>query len=295
MKKLALCLLACVLLFAGCTQQEQGNETQPPVTESQPSVEAVQPQEETEQQEVVEVDSPYIWFETPYCSLQMPAKNSEYLKNTEYSTDTGLEEVFSMEAGGNAVEIFRICFMDAAGEEKLGVLNTDQGVVPVSYTTCIFTREDFADEKSWSVYMSLMDGFSTMLDALRQDPRFSQSEPSEDMGVQTAALTYWTVELPADMSWHESTEEEQYRVVFRGKVAGAELELYAICLSAQQQTDAFGTYTVNGQDRSVVIENFELIPQEEWTEEQLAKVYTMKASINNVIEIITADPAFTAK
>lgn len=296
MKKriLAFCLLACALLLTGCARQEQLPDTQVPVVETQPTVEAEQPQEETQQEQAVEVDSPYAFFETAYGQLQFPSQLMQQMQHRETIRGTAAEQTFSMTAGGKPLDVFTVFFGSEDGQEKLGLLEVDGQSLPVTYTACIFTEEDFEADEDWNRYTAVMDGFSTMLNAICADDRFRASA-EEDLVSQTVELDYWQVELPAGVKCEQFRDAGSYKAVFRGELDGEVLDLFAICLGEGEGETVLGVYEADGQSLPVSIENYPLEENAAWTEEQLAKVFTMKASINNVIEIITADPAFTAQ
>ena len=242
----------------------------------------------------VEVDLPFTEFETPYCTLLFPSQSASYLTHSQTPTDNGSDEAFSMELDGKQVELFRICFGDATGEELLGVLETEQGEVPVTYTTRIFTETEFPDAESWNVYRQLMDGFSTMLNTIAEDPRFRQEQNPVTSEVQNVQLRHWAVDLPAGILVEETDADGIYRALFRGTVAGAALDLYAVTVGDTAAQAPVGTYTVNGAALPVAVDIFSSTPAADWTDEDTAFFYTMMDSINAVLQTIMADPAFTA-
>lgn len=287
----AVMALAMLLGLTACKKEKSPAQTQPePEAEQNETVDQTEEAEKTDE-EPVEVDVPYLFFETSYCTLQYPSEYGDYLIHGHTEADGAEAEVFSMAKDGTTVELFRIIFGAAADAETLGVLNVEDEQIPVSYTTCIFAQEDFADEESWTIYSGMMDGFSTMLNSIQADENFSVGQSTGDDQPQTAKLTYWEVTLPAGVTWEETTQDDVYRVIFRGEVAGQTMDLYAVCIGDTQAENVFGTYN----DKPVTIENFELEVGETWTEEDTAMAYTMKGSINDVITVISADPEFTAK
>lgn len=240
-------------------------------------------------------EASYMLIETPHINLRLPKENVENIVHEHETRGMVNTEVFYMVSGEEQVPLYRFDFGDAEAGDWLGVLKTEDGDVPVTYTVFVVADEELAalGENMDQIYVSLMNGFNIILDGIMSDSRFTPEKPIVVGEEQLSALTYWSVELPANMSWTESTENGSYEAVFYGEVHGGRVALYTVRIGGEAAQTVLGQYKLDGVNQTVSVESFELSENPNWSEDDYSAAYRMMDTINDVIQVITASEAFS--
>lgn len=234
-----------------------------------------------------------IAVETKYGTLAFPEELSEQMRHTEVTEGDVAMEVFYMLGTNGERELFRIYYADAQAGTHMGYLNTDNGEIPVSYSICEYTEEDFADEEDKKLYYSMMDAFSVVMNSIYADERFSETRMVEQVGTQEVKLRYWTVTLPENVLYEETVDSDTYRVDFYGEVSGERIDLYFIGLGDMEAETILGMFTADGVQKPVAVETHNLDGYEGWPEEERGVIYQMMESVNDVIQAIVSDKNFS--
>ena len=232
-------------------------------------------------------------IETAYGSLAFPKELQENLRHTETTEGPIAMEVFCMVSEAGEKELYRIFYGDAQMGELIGYLTTEQGEVSVSYTLCEYENSAFATEEERKLYYSMMDAFSTILNSIYADARFSESRHQEPVKSGDVKLRYWNVELPENVQFTESEENGIYRVEFYGEVSGERIDLFMIGLGEMKAETMLGMYTVNGVQKPVMIQTSDLSAYDIWPEEERMMIHQMMAPLNTLIQTIVTDENFS--
>lgn len=238
----------------------------------------------------------YIGYETPYLTLRYPSALSVEVTCEQETEGAASSHVFYMVSGETKMPLYRVKFGDAEAGEWLGVLQTAEGDVPVTYTVFVLGAEDlaFLGEGAEAAYAELMNAFSIVLDSVYGDSRYLPDRTVEVGEEQTAEMTYWTITLPGKMHWAESTEGGAYLATFFGEVRGERIALYRVRIGGEPLQTVLGKYKINSVDHVVSLESSDLSQYTDWTDEERSAVYQMMETINIVIERITSSGQFTA-
>jgi hypothetical protein len=108
--------------------------------------------------------------------------------------------------------------------------------------------DGFENEEERILYSQLADAFSTMLNSLYEDPRFSETKYVAPVDSGEIKLKYWKLSVPQNVQCEESGQGAGYRAEFFGLVNNTRIPLYALYLGdAENPEDTLGTYTADGQ------------------------------------------------
>lgn len=228
-------------------------------------------------------------IETSYGYLAFPEETFESLHHMEVTDGVTVMEVFYMVTQEGELELFRIYFDDENMGTPVGYLTVDGIEVPVSYSLCEYADEDFVDEETRKLYHSMMNGFSVVVNSIYEDTRFSETRAVEEIGDREVKLRHWKVTLPENVQYTETDENGNYRVDFFGIVGGERIDLYMIGLGDIEGETTLGTYTVNGVQKAIVVQTYDMGPYDIWPEEDRTVIYNMMNSINSVIQTIVED------
>ncbi len=227
---------------------------------------------------------------TKYCTLAIPETCSEAMKHWEVTEGMIAVEIFSMIHDEEELEIFRLYFGDESMGILMGYLLTEEGEISVSYTVNEPEAILVADEEKKMQYYTMMDGFSSVMDSIYTDSRFSETKHAEEVKNNSAALKYWTVDLPENVEWEESEQSGLYRADFYGTFRGKRMKLYTIGLGKMDGDYTIGTLQVNNETRPIYVKVYALEIDETWTEEEITAGYRMLETLNVVTDmIITTD------
>lgn len=232
-------------------------------------------------------------IETVYGTLEFPEDLSANMRHVEATEGDIAMEVFYMLGTNGERELFRIHYADAQVGIHLGYLNTDNGEIPVTYSICEYSDEDFADEEDKKLYYSMMDAFSVIMNSIYADERFSETRAVEPVGTQEVKLRYWTVTLPDNVLFEETVDGDTYRVDLYGEVSGERIDLYFIGLGDMEAETILGMFTADGVQKPVAVETHSLDGYEGWPEEERTVIYQMMESVNDVIQVIVSDKNFS--
>ena len=238
-------------------------------------------------------DPAAVSIESEYYTLKFPQdlyENVRYMKVTEGSIAM---DVFYMASQEAEKELYRICYGDGLTGTLIGYLNADGAEIPVTFSVCEYTEDDFADEAEWELYHNLMSAFNTVMKSVQENPDFSFERFTESIDDEKVKLRYWTVKLPENVLYEESETDGSYRVDFYGMFEQKRIDLYYLGLGEMDADSVLGYFTVNGQQMPVVIGSSDLLVQENWTEEEKRTIYNMMESINTVIEAVTNSNGFS--
>ena len=232
-----------------------------------------------------------VFIETSLCQLRFPEEVYDVLELSELSQGGEILEIFYAVTGESKTEAFRILFSPVESSDALGILRMDSGDLYVSVHVCSYNDEDFADESARGNYYAVVSSLNTVLESVYADARFFTPEqlPVHESG---AELLYWKVNLPENMEWEES-REENYTVSFFGKVAGQSVKLYSVGIGESVPGNQIGFFSVDGQWMPVAVETFGLPSTQGWTDSQITKLYTMMSSVNEVIDAIMSDENYS--
>lgn len=239
-------------------------------------------------------ESSYLLIETPHISLRLPKEGSEHILHEHETNGSLTTEVFYMIAGEEQIPLYRVDFGSEETGDWLGMLQTEKGNVPVTYTVFMVTDEELAalGENTAETYMSLMNGFNVLLDGILSDSRFTTEKPLDVGEDKAAALTHWNITLPGNMVWTESNVDGVYEAMFYGMILGERTPLYHVRIGGETLQTELGRYIMEGADHAVSVESFDLPQNPSWTEEDYSAAYRMMDTINDVIQAITSSESF---
>ena len=237
---------------------------------------------------------PVVQIEMTLVTLDFPEALVGNIRHVGVSQDNVTMEIFYMLGKTGERELYRLVFGNINMGTHVGYLTTENGEVPVSVLFVEYA-ETF-EEEDRILYGRLTDAFSTMMNSLSEDPRFSETERVMPIGFREAKLKYWTVAIPENVQFEESGQGEGYRAEFFGIADGKRVPLYALLLGNAENPDTvLGYYTVDGKKLELSIITYDFGAYDNWTEESKAIIYNMMSSINTVIDTIVEDENYSAR
>lgn len=222
--------------------------------------------------------------------------SDEYAANLEHMQKihfTPVTEVFVVYVDGKEIPLYRIDFGNETVGEWLGVIQMEEGDVPVTYTLYPLSEEGIAamNEEDRDSYYSAMESFNLVLEAVRADLRFAEQYTSEIGEIRELTLKYWTLMLPEGIACNETFEDGMYTAVFYGKIRGEKTVLFTVNIGGDTEKTV-GMYNVGDEKKSLSIEihtpGFNVF----WTDADYEMFYRMLESVNDVMDVITADEKF---
>jgi hypothetical protein len=103
------------------------------------------------------------------------------------------------------------------------------------------------------------------------------------------------VALPENMTWEEVNQDGSYVVTFYGTVNGEMYKLYAAAIGEPRLSSVLGAYELDSQKLAVSVESYDLPDTDGWNDAAVTELYTMMSTINNLIQAIMSDAAFSAE
>lgn len=239
----------------------------------------------------------YQKVETPYIDLLISAEIADYISDDESTYGNVYTRTFYLNYNDDVLPLWRVDFGDPYAGDWVGILQTEQGDIPVVMTGFAISAEELAalGEEGSQLYGECMQGYSVMLEGIMSDPRFTSERPLAVGENTEIKLTYWNVTLPSKMKVMESSEGDNYTATFSGEVVGEMVLLYRIIIGDEQTGSLLGYYKVDGVKKAVCVESFTLVERESWNEDDYAAAYRMMDTINHVIETIKSSKEFTAE
>lgn len=228
-------------------------------------------------------------------AIRFPAEYADMVEHTQENYNGCISEVFSLKSDETEVSMYRLDFGDRESGDWLGMLRTDEGDISVTYTVFGYDQEEFAglDDHAKEGYTILMESFNNLLSSIAADSRFLEEvtiDPGEENPVE---MTYWTVNLPAGISWMENNQDGNYQASFYGEVCGERTALYTVHIGEPEARNVLGQFKVGEDMKNVSVESFDLPENANWTEDDKALAYCMMDTINNVIERIISSELYS--
>lgn len=293
--------LLCLILVGGIVVSIVLTKNQPNV-ESEPTattaVETVPPQQvekdETPISKETEPTEEQIAVDMAICTVQFPARYYEYLHHVEVEQDDTIMEVFSMRWENSELELFRLYFSKEESPTDIGLLATDAGDRYINLNVCEYSDDAFANQQMKDHYEAMMGSLDTVLRSIQSDSRFRQRGQTE-IQMMDRTLRYWNISIPANMEWEETETDGEYLVTFYGNIGDERIKLYAVCIGQTILKTELGNYSVDGEQRVVSVESYELPNTDTWRQEDVTQIYTMMSSINDVIQTIMNSEEFSQK
>ena len=242
----------------------------------------------------VQVTEELVVIETAVCPLQFPAMYSELLNHVEVVEDDTVMEIFYMVQGDRELELFRIYFSSKETDNDLGFLKTENGNRYITLSICDRSDEEFDDSEIREQYYAMMGSIDTVLASIQNNGSFSKKGEVE-MDLADVSLKHWNISIPGNMEWEEASQDGNYHVTFYGNVNGEKLKLYEVSVGEPELKSVLGIYTIDGVSKLVSVENSELPVTDGWTEKAVTELYTMMATINDVINVIMSSENFSAE
>lgn len=233
----------------------------------------------------------YEMIQSKYMNWAIPSECMPFLKYEKEETQNTVADMFYMLVGTAEVPVFRFDFGDKDAGDWLGVLTIGEEEIPVVYTVFMVSDEELAalGEGADETYYMLMDVFNEMVQDLSASDNFSADKPIRISGnKQEAVLTYWTVELPTEMTWRESNENGAYQAVFYGDIQGEMVALYQVSIGEATAEGQLGLYRIDGEDKIISVYCYDVLDRADITEEDNAMLYLLMDTVNDVIEQITS-------
>lgn len=234
----------------------------------------------------------FVTIEALYGPMQFPGAYSENLEHLEVIEDDITMEVFYMLFGNTKVELFRIYFGDPTTGNKIGLLKTDKGEIPITISVPQYDTDFWTNEEAETLYFSMMDGMNILLNSIRSDSRFAE-ESIPEIQVTDTKLTYWTFPISEGMEYEEIIEGDSYKAVFYGNIGAERIRLYTVYLGDSAAEGILGTYTVDGVAKPVSIKTDDMSRIEELPEADREIAYRMMGTINDVFQTIVNSENFT--
>ena len=231
-------------------------------------------------------------IETLYGVLAFPESLYTELNHTEVTEENVAMEIFTMVGEEGDKEIYRIYYAAPDSGTLIGYLQTDSGEISVSYSLSQYDDSIFESEEERRLYYSMMDAFSVIMNSIDSDERFSESRPQAAVGKREVKLRYWTIPLPDNIQYEETDVNGDYRVDFYSEVSGERIDLYSIGLGQLEADTTLGMYTVDGEQKPVMVSSATLDPYESWPQEEQNKISQMMESLNEVLQVIVSDENF---
>lgn len=241
-------------------------------------------------------------IKTTYLTVQYPKKYEKYLKYEELVQGKDATVVFTMIYDEIEAELFRLSFTEVAPEEYAGYFSVDNSELYVSIKVSGFDPRilgtedtDEAQEKRFeieSLYYSMLDGMTTVMDSVRKDSRFSEIRGASESEKKELSLSYWNVSLPQNITCVETEQDGIYRATFKCHVGDKEIDLYTVCLGDTTAENPIGQFKVNGETKLVSVEVHDPNEAGALTEEEQAAAYVLLDTINDVLQVIREDKNF---
>lgn len=222
-------------------------------------------------------------------ALQIPGEYAENFAHSQKVHFTPVTEVFSVRVGDEEIPLYRIDFGNEAVGEWLGVIQTEEGDIPVTYTLYSLSEEKIAamDAEDLDAYYAGMENFNLVMDAIHADPRFAAQAASGVGENRELALEHWTLMLPEKITCEETSDGGVYTAAFYGRIRGEKTGLYTVTIGGDA-ANAVGAY----EDKPLSVEIHEPGLNVFWTEVDYETAYQMLETVNTVMDAITADENF---
>ena len=227
-------------------------------------------------------------------ALNMPSEYGAVLNHTRKVYIAPVTEVFSVNIDGREVPLYRVDFANEEEGEWLGVLQAEEGDIPVTYSLYTLSEEELAvlDEEALDAYYGGMESFNNILEAIQADPRFT-AEPVQGVGAgYEAELKYWTVVLPEKVTFEETIVEGSYEAVFYGRIQGEKTALYSVAIG-DDQAGAMGKFNLDGEEKAVSVEIYGVEQNVFWSDAEFDLAYAMMDTVNDVIEAVMESDNFS--
>lgn len=273
--------------------QDTSSVTQPTVS----SMAATDPTQDTEPTTATTENTEpvqQIIIDTAVCPLVFPGEFSDYMSHAEVVDDGAVVEFFYMVKDEIRLELFQIIFSAKPSDNDIGLIKEETGNLYISVSASNLDDQMFDDEQSRDLYHNLMACVDVVLDSIRADARFSKKS-EVDINIVDTKLDYWDVALPEHMSWEETHEGGSYLVTFYGEVNGQKYKLYSAAIGDNRLTSVLGSYIISSQIKPVSVESYDLPDTDGWDEAAVTELYTMMSTINDLIQAIMSDEAFSAE
>ena len=206
--------------------------------------------------------------EMPHITLMLPVELSEHLTYEQSEYNEAVTTAFYMKNGEEETPLFRVDVGDESLGDWMGLLHTESGDIPVTYTVFGLTGEQLEglDEEAQALYGELMGGFNDMMNNIMSDSRFEMQRPVPEVEEEAAAMYYWTVELPVGMLLTETNKNGVYEALFSTEIQGENVPLYAVRIGASDSESEFGLFEIDGEAKPISIESYDLSGSDSWTE-----------------------------
>ena len=235
-------------------------------------------------------ESGTITLETSHGTVQIDAAFADILRYEEKKSGGRITERYTLVLGGTEKEVFRIGFGDETQGDLIGYLSD----TPVTVLVTPYGEADFQSAEDLQTYQRVMDLLNPILESIYGSGDFVKDVTPETEPAQTqqAVLTYWTVELPMDMRWEESTADGQYKADFYGTVNGEEYLLYTITLGGEV-ANPLGAYMVEDTAMVLGVVLHNASSQMTHTEDGTMEAYgTMMDTVNDVLQVIESSEGY---
>ena len=219
-------------------------------------------------------------------SLEIPSEYAQIVVHNQKKHFSPVSEVFSMQVGEEEIPLYRIDFGNESFGEWLGVIQTEEGDIPVTFMVYPLSAEELEvlDEETVLTYYGAMENLNLVLDAICMDPRFVQEIPDGIGEYRELELEHWMLDLPSKVSCVESNENGVYSASFFGRICGEDVPLYTVNIG--DEDDAIGVYNLNGEERPLSVDVYEVGKNAFWSEEDYEAAYRMLDTINDVMDVI---------
>lgn len=221
--------------------------------------------------------------------LKFPLEFAESLRHQEIHKEDKTIEIFSMVTSDCEVELYRFIFGEYDSGELIGYFEG----LPITLTMYSYDDVDFPDDDTRGLYFSMIESVNTVLKSIYADERFGK-DPSQTVEMNLKCqMSYWSLYLPDSMEWEELVNDGSYQAIFYGKIAGEKVMLYSVYLGESDAPTVLGTMIVDGVAKTVAVENYDIEPARDWTDEDLMQAGYMMGTINDVINTIKSSPFFS--
>ena len=236
----------------------------------------------------------YTLIDTAYGQLRLSEDCAGSIRHEEIFDGGVTMEVFYMRMQDSEQELFRICYGDTQMGEFYGKILSEGREIPVRVAVYAHDGERFPSDEMRNLYYSLMDQLDVVLESIRSDDSFVEKGAQTETENRMVKLTYWTLELPKDITWQESTSDQLYRVDFFGNIDGKTVRLYMVCLGDIQEGNVIGEYTLDGKKLPVKVNTYSLESQANWLEdEHISQYAALMDTIDLVLRAVTTDTRFS--
>lgn len=292
--RVLLLILACLLVFsltACAANQGEADAMEVTGEVTEPAAEATKNNRDEQTPKETKVEAT-ISIETKYGTLLFPQEYSEHLKHREVMDVEVTAEIFSMVYNTKETELFRIYFGGEQIGDILGAFNAETGEIPIYVTVCEYGDAYFADEETYEVYCGLMEGMGTTISSIWHNPQFTDLKEVEVVE-EEKKLTYWSFSLPENMDLEETENKSNYLISFYGAVNNQRYKLYSLAVGEPALDNILGTFGTDDNQSVVSVESYDLPDMENWSERDMAEMYTMMDSINSVIRTVMSSEGFS--